>query len=100
MPPCSRHPHAHKVIADAVALPLPALVPLACGCQGYYLTFMSCGLWNEVARLLRRHLRPLVIPTKEAEKSFKASLYHVASFALTISSLNYLATPFLLLSGV
>lgn len=66
---------------------------------GYYLTFMSCGLWNEVARLLRRHIRPLIIPTKEAEKSVTAYVYHACSLSLTVTSLNYLATPFLLLSA-
>jgi len=66
---------------------------------GYYLTFMSCGIWNEVARLLRRHIRPIVIPTKEAEKSVTAYLYHACSLTLTVTSLNYLATPFLLLSA-
>jgi hypothetical protein len=66
---------------------------------GYYLTFMSCALWNEVARLLRRHVRPLVIPNEAAEKSVTAYVYHACSLCLTVTSLNYLATPFLLLSA-
>jgi len=66
---------------------------------GYYLTFMSCALWNEVARLLRRHIRPLVIPSKDAEQSVSAYVYHFCSLLLTMVSLNYLATPFLLLSA-
>lgn len=61
---------------------------------GYYLTFISSALWNEAARVMRRHIRPYVIPDTKAEKSVKAYVYHVASTILTISSLNYLGTPF------
>ncbi|EKX44327.1 hypothetical protein GUITHDRAFT_109777 [Guillardia theta CCMP2712] len=59
---------------------------------GYYFTFISCALFNEVARLLRRHVRPLVIPTKEAEKSLNATLYHISSSVLLLTfqkSINY-----------
>ena len=54
----------------------------------------------QVARLLRRHIRPLVIPSKDAEQSVSAYVYHFCSLLLTMVSLNYLATPFLLLSGM
>mmetsp|Transcript_161 Transcript_161/g.413 ORF Transcript_161/g.413 Transcript_161/m.413 type:complete len:498 (-) Transcript_161:238-1731(-) len=61
---------------------------------GYYMTFCSAALWNETARLMRRHIRPYVIPDAKAEKSVKAYAYHVGSTFITIISLNYLGTPF------
>jgi len=61
---------------------------------GYYLTFLSSALFQEVARLLRKHIRPLV-PLDNAVVAF---LYHTASTILTICSLNYLAVPFVVLS--
>jgi hypothetical protein len=61
---------------------------------GYYMTFCSAALWNEVARVLRRHVRPIFIPDQKAEKTAVAMLYHALSTALTITSLNYLGTPF------
>ena len=45
---------------------------------GYYLTFLSCALFQEVARLLRRHLRPL-IPLHISAAAF---LYHCSSTML------------------
>jgi hypothetical protein len=39
-----------------------------------------------------------VIPDKASEGSLTARAYHVGSFVLTLCSLNYLATPFLVLS--
>ena len=61
---------------------------------GYYLTFISCALWNETAKVLRRHIRPRVLPTPEAEKSFVKTLYDIASTVITMMSLNYLGHPF------
>jgi len=61
---------------------------------GYYLTFISSALFNETAKVLRRHVRPRVLPTKEAEKGVIAFLYHTASTSITMLSLNYLGHPF------
>lgn len=61
---------------------------------GYYLTFLSCALFQETARLLRRHLRPR-IPLHITPVAF---LYHSSSTILTLCSLNYLAAPFVVLS--
>ena len=65
---------------------------------GYFLCFLTCGLINETARVLRRHLRPLIIPNEKAEKTVLAQLYHFGSWFITISSLNYCAVPFVVLS--
>uniref|UniRef100_A0A7S0VR22 Uncharacterized protein n=1 Tax=Hemiselmis tepida TaxID=464990 RepID=A0A7S0VR22_9CRYP len=61
---------------------------------GYYLTFLSSALFNETAKVLRRHIRPRVIPSKEAEGGVPAQLYHFASTSVTMMSLNYLGHPF------
>jgi len=61
---------------------------------GYYLTFLSCALFQEVARLLRKHLRPRI----PLHNPVAAVLYHTSSTVLTLVSLNYLAAPFVVLS--
>ena len=65
---------------------------------GYFMCFLTCGLINETARVLRRHLRPLFIPNEKADRTLVAQFYHFGSWFLTISSLNYCAVPFIVLS--
>jgi len=61
---------------------------------GYYLTFISCALWNESAKVMRRHIRPLILPNKEAEASIMGNIYGIVTTCLTMMSLNYLGHPF------
>ncbi len=65
---------------------------------GYFLCFLTGGLINETARVLRRHLRPRFIPNEKGEKSLLANFYHFGSWFLTTTSFNYCAVPFTALS--
>jgi lysophospholipid acyltransferase len=65
---------------------------------GYFLCFLTCGLINETARVMRRHVRPLFIPNEKADKTLLAQFYHFGSWFITLSSLNYCAVPFVALS--
>ncbi|KAI9295695.1 MBOAT-domain-containing protein [Neoconidiobolus thromboides FSU 785] len=62
---------------------------------GYYLTFIFGGFINELARKLRRTIRPVVL--SHDSKLIKA-LYDIVGTLSTCFALNYLTIPFLSLT--
>ena len=59
---------------------------------GYYLTFLSGGLFTQAGRSLRRHFRPLFLGNK-----YSKFIYDCITFIATKVSMAYLAFPFVLL---
>nr|KAJ3403450.1 Lysophospholipid acyltransferase 1 [Polyrhizophydium stewartii] len=61
---------------------------------GYYLTFVTGGLFSYAARIARRKLRPYALASARTKAA-----YDVATWATTIFATNYLVAPFLVLSA-
>lgn len=59
---------------------------------GYYLTFISGGLFTQAGRALRRHFRPLFLGNRISKFA-----YDVLTFLATKISIAYLVFPFVLL---
>eukprot|EP01012_Entosiphon_sulcatum_P031119 TRINITY_DN3885_c0_g1_i1.p1 TRINITY_DN3885_c0_g1~~TRINITY_DN3885_c0_g1_i1.p1 ORF type:complete len:493 (-),score=109.07 TRINITY_DN3885_c0_g1_i1:67-1545(-) len=61
---------------------------------GYYTFFVSCSLLTSVARLSRRHIRPLFLGNK-----FRKAVYDFLSFVCTGAGLNTIGIAFCLLDA-
>ena len=68
--------------------------------SGYYLTFLMGGFITVAARLARSNIRPLLPPPSNpsASPSILKRIYDLFGVLLSISILNYAASPFVLLS--
>ncbi|KAL1921897.1 uncharacterized protein VTP21DRAFT_10539 [Calcarisporiella thermophila] len=66
---------------------------------GYYLTFLSAALAQNIAKKLRRNLRVLFMsPTLKPPHPRIKAVYDLVGRIVTVASFNYIAVPFVLLS--
>ena len=69
---------------------------------GYYLTFLMGGFTTLAAKLARSNIRPLLLPPASkasAALSLLKRIYDLLGVLLSVSILNYAASPFILLSA-
>ncbi|KIJ70373.1 hypothetical protein HYDPIDRAFT_143668 [Hydnomerulius pinastri MD-312] len=66
--------------------------------SGYYLTFVFGGFITSAARMCRSGFRPLVLPPPGAPTTLTKRVYDFLGTFLSILLLNYVATPFMLLT--
>ncbi|KAJ1730501.1 Lysophospholipid acyltransferase [Coemansia biformis] len=71
---------------------------------GYYLTFMMGALASSAARVLRRNLRPLVVPTTDGaagqctrRQAAVKAVYDFVGWLLGLYTLSFLGAPFMLM---
>lgn len=67
--------------------------------SGYYLTFLMGGFITTVARLARNNIRPLLLSPPGQPQSDIKELYDIVGTLLSTLILNYVASPFMLLSA-
>ncbi|KAG6328886.1 hypothetical protein ID866_10203 [Astraeus odoratus] len=65
---------------------------------GYYLTFLFGGFITTAARLCRAGFRPLVLPPPGAPPTTVKRVYDLLGTLASITLLNYVAAPFMLLT--
>lgn len=64
---------------------------------GYYLTFITAGFEQTLARLFRRDVRPFVLKSDLKTPTKLKPAYDIFSWFITQTSINYTVLPFLLL---
>jgi len=67
--------------------------------SGYYLTFFMGGLITAAARLMRSNVRPLFLPAEGQKPSLLKQIYDFLGIVTSIIILNYVASPFILLTA-
>lgn len=65
---------------------------------GYYLTFVLGGFVTYLGRKCRAGFRPLVLPAPGAQPGWAKRAYDVLGTLISISLLNYVGAPFMLLT--
>ncbi|KAL1665658.1 MBOAT, membrane-bound O-acyltransferase family-domain-containing protein [Schizophyllum commune] len=67
--------------------------------SGYYLTFLTGACITSLARLVRKNVRPLLLPAPGQAPSLAKRAYDLGGIVLTNCILNYAAAPFMLLTA-
>jgi lysophospholipid acyltransferase len=65
---------------------------------GYYMTFLLGSFMSAVSRLCRSNIRPLLLPAPGASPSILKHAYDVAGTVITVSAVNFICAPFMLLN--